>query len=55
MRWPRLFQIDERRSISDERASKTAELRNGMFDEGSISLQHGAGAIKFRNVQIKSF
>ena len=32
---------------------KTAELRNGMFDEGSIALQHGAGAIKIRKVQIK--
>jgi hypothetical protein len=33
--------------------NKTAELRNGMFDEGWIALQHGAGAIKFRKVQIK--
>jgi hypothetical protein len=32
---------------------KTAELRNGMFDEGAIALQHGAGAIKFRKVQLK--
>jgi hypothetical protein len=32
---------------------KTAELRKGMFDEGSIALQHGAGTIKFRKVQIK--
>lgn len=32
---------------------KTAQLRNGMFDEGSIALQHGAGTIKFRKVQIK--
>ena len=32
---------------------KTAELRNGMFDEGSIALQNGAGTIKFRKVQIK--
>jgi 3-keto-disaccharide hydrolase len=32
---------------------KTAEMRNGMFDEGSIALQHGAGTIKFRKVQIK--
>jgi hypothetical protein len=29
--------------------NKTAELRNGMFDEGWIALQHGAGAIKFRH------
>jgi hypothetical protein len=32
---------------------KTAVLRNGMFDSGWIALQHGAGAIKFRKVQIK--
>ncbi|MBN8955964.1 MAG: DUF1080 domain-containing protein [Rhizobiales bacterium] len=32
---------------------KTAELRNGMFDEGPIVLQHGAGAIKFRKVAVK--
>jgi len=31
----------------------TATLRNGMFDEGPIALQHGAGAIKFRKVEIK--
>ena len=32
---------------------ETAKLRNGMFDEGPIVLQHGAGAIKFRKVQVK--
>jgi len=31
----------------------TAKLRNGMFDEGPIALQHGAGAIKFRKVEVK--
>jgi 3-keto-disaccharide hydrolase len=31
----------------------TATLRNGMFDEGPIALQHGAGAIKFRKVEVK--
>jgi len=31
----------------------TAKLRNGMFDEGPIALQHGAGTIKFRKVEIK--
>ena len=31
----------------------TAKLRNGMFDEGPIVLQHGAGAIKFRKVEVK--
>jgi hypothetical protein len=31
----------------------TAKLRNGMFDEGPIVLQHGAGSIKFRKVEVK--
>ena len=31
----------------------TATLRNGMFDEGPIALQHAAGAIKVRKVEIK--
>jgi len=31
----------------------TAKLRNGMFEEGPIVLQHGAGAVKFRKVEIK--
>jgi hypothetical protein len=33
--------------------NKTAEMRNGMFDQGPIALQHGAGAIKFRKVAVK--
>ena len=32
---------------------KTAQLHNGLFGEGPIALQHGAGVIKFRKVQIK--
>jgi hypothetical protein len=32
---------------------ETSKLRNGMFDEGPIALQHGAGTIKFRKVQVK--
>jgi hypothetical protein len=32
---------------------KTAELNNGLFAEGPITLQHGAGEIKFRKVAIK--
>jgi hypothetical protein len=32
----------------------TAKLRNGMFDEGPIALQHGAGVIKFRKVEVKA-
>lgn len=31
----------------------TAKLRNGMFDEGPVVLQHGAGTIKFRKIEIK--
>jgi hypothetical protein len=32
---------------------KTAEMRNGLFAEGPVGLQHGAGTIKFRKVAIK--
>jgi hypothetical protein len=32
---------------------ETAKLRNGMFDQGPIVLQHGAGGIKFRKVAVK--
>jgi hypothetical protein len=32
---------------------KTAELHNGLFVEGPITLQHGAGVMKFRKVAIK--
>jgi hypothetical protein len=31
----------------------TAKLRNGMFDEGPIVLQHGAGGIKFRKIEVR--
>ncbi|NLD55805.1 MAG: DUF1080 domain-containing protein, partial [Burkholderiaceae bacterium] len=33
---------------------KTAELHNGLFAQGPITLQHGAGTIKFRKVAIKA-
>jgi hypothetical protein len=33
---------------------KTAELHNGLFAEGPITLQNGAGQIKFRKVAIKT-
>jgi hypothetical protein len=33
---------------------KTAELHNGLFTEGPLTLQHGAGVIKFRKVAVKS-
>ena len=32
---------------------KTADVHNGLFAEGPITLQHGAGEIKFRKVAIK--
>ena len=32
---------------------KTAELHNGLFEEGYLTLQHGSGVIKFRKVAIK--
>ena len=32
---------------------KTVELHNGLFVEGPITLQHGAGVMKFRKVAIK--
>lgn len=32
---------------------KTSELHNGLFTEGPLTLQHGAGVIKFRKVAIK--
>jgi hypothetical protein len=32
---------------------KTAELHNGLFVEGVLTLQHGEGVIKFRKVAVK--
>ena len=32
---------------------KTAELHNNLFPDGYLTLQHGAGTIKFRKVAIK--
>jgi hypothetical protein len=32
---------------------KTAELHNGLFTEGPVTLQHGAGVIKFRKIAVK--
>ena len=32
---------------------KTADVRNGMFEEGHLTLQYGAGVIKFRKVAVK--
>lgn len=33
--------------------AKTAELHNGLFVEGPVTLQHGDGVIKFRKVAIR--
>jgi hypothetical protein len=32
---------------------KTVDVRNGLWDEGHFSLQYGAGALKFRKVEVK--
>jgi hypothetical protein len=32
---------------------KTAELHNGLFEEGPFTLQHGDGVIKWRKVAVK--
>ena len=32
---------------------KTAELHNGLFTEGPVALQHGAGVIRFRKVEFR--
>lgn len=33
---------------------KTVDIRNGMFEEGHVTLQYGRGVIKFRKVAVKS-
>ena len=32
---------------------KTADLNNGMFEEGPFTLQYGGGVVKFRKVAVK--
>jgi hypothetical protein len=32
---------------------KTAELHNGMFEEGPFTLQYGSGVMKFRKIAVK--
>lgn len=32
---------------------KTSELRNTLFAEGPIAVQHGAGVIKFRKIEVR--
>jgi hypothetical protein len=36
-----------------QKTESSSKLRNGMFDEGPIALQHGQGTIKFRKVEVK--
>jgi hypothetical protein len=54
---PRSVELDERGSSLTPRrrlnGQKTAELHNGLFVEGPLTLQHAAGVIKFRKVAIK--
>ncbi len=33
---------------------KTADLQNGMFEQGHFTLQYGGGVVKFRKVEIKA-
>jgi hypothetical protein len=52
--WNTLEIVADGRLISATlNGKKTAEVRNGLFSEGPITLQHGAGTIKFRKVAIK--
>jgi len=44
---------DGRKITAALNGKKTAEVRNGLFSEGPLTLQHGAGTIKFRKVAIK--
>ena len=32
---------------------KTVDVRNGLWEEGHFTLQYGAGALKFRKVEVK--
>ena len=42
------------RDITVELNSETtATLRSGLYEEGPIALQHGAGTIKFRKVAVR--
>jgi 3-keto-disaccharide hydrolase len=44
---------DGRHLVVTLNGQKTADVRNGMFEEGHFTLQYGAGVIKFRKVAIK--
>jgi Domain of Unknown Function (DUF1080) len=44
---------DKRHLTITLNGTKTADINNGFFEEGHITLQYGAGVIKFRKVAVK--
>ena len=32
---------------------KTADLNNGIFEQGPFTLQYGSGVVKFRKVEVR--
>jgi hypothetical protein len=44
---------DGRHLVVAINGQKTADVRNGMFEEGHFTLQYGAGVVKFRKVAVK--
>lgn len=53
-KWNTMVVTADGRDITVElNGETTATLRSGLYEEGPIGLQHGAGTIKFRNVAIR--
>src|SRR6185436_21001309 len=46
--------FDSRPDPSYGNGTKTADVNNGMFEEGHFTLQWGSGVIKFRKVAVKT-
>jgi len=44
---------DKRHLTITLNGQKTADTQNGFFEEGHITLQYGAGVIKFRKIAVK--
>ena len=44
---------DKRHLTITLNGTKTADVNNGMFEEGHFTLQYGGGVVKFRKVAIK--
>jgi hypothetical protein len=44
---------DKRHLTITLNGTKTADVRNGLNEEGHITLQYGTGVIKFRKVAVK--